>query len=183
MSGTFFAVVGPSGAGKDTLIDYARDRLAEDGRFIFPARVISRPKDAGGEDHIATSENEFARLKAAGAFLIDWQVHGLSYGIPAEVSEHLDAGAFVVANLSRGALEPLRDRVPSLKTVHVTAPIDVIARRLSQRGRESADEIEQRLERAGYRVPASVSTVTVCNAGPLEEAGEALVALLRAAAA
>ena len=183
MTGTFFAVVGPSGAGKDTLIDYARDSLAGDGRFSFPRRVISRPADAGGEEHVAVSEDEFARLRSRGAFLIDWQAHGLSYGIPSEAAGHLEAGDFVVANLSRSALEPLQDRVSRLRTVHVTAPLEVIARRLSERGRESAGDIERRLERAGYAVPSSVSTVTICNGGPVDEAGEAFVALLKAAAA
>ncbi|NQW84910.1 MAG: thymidine phosphorylase, partial [Alcaligenaceae bacterium] len=80
-SGSFFFVVGPSGAGKDSLMDGARQPLAPD-QFIFAKRSITRPADSGGEDHQACTEAEFVLLEQQGKFLIAWQAHHLSYGLP-----------------------------------------------------------------------------------------------------
>src|SRR6516165_1390213 len=90
-------VVGPSGAGKDTLIEAARLALADDPRFRFVRRVITRPADAGGEAHEAVSEAEFA----ARDFTLQWQAHGLRYGIPAAVIDDVGLEQVVVANVSR----------------------------------------------------------------------------------
>jgi phosphonate metabolism protein PhnN/1,5-bisphosphokinase (PRPP-forming) len=87
-------VVGPSGAGKDTLLTAAREALRQDARFHFAQRVITRPTDAGGEEHQAITEQEFA----ARDFALQWQAHGLRYGIPADV---IDSRDVVVANVSR----------------------------------------------------------------------------------
>ena len=104
MSGTFFAVVGPSGAGKDTVLDYAREALADNHRFSFPQRWITRPADAQGEQHMPVSRERFARMKREGAFLLDWEAHGLCYGVPAEVGDAVASGTHVVVNLSRAVI-------------------------------------------------------------------------------
>ena len=58
-SGILFFVVGPSGAGKDALIEGAR-HLAD--RFCFARRVITRPAGSPGENHEALDEAAFAEL-------------------------------------------------------------------------------------------------------------------------
>ena len=178
MTGTFFAVVGPSGAGKDTLIDFARAALDGDRRFAFPKRVITRAEDAGGEDHITVTPEQFREMKAAGGFLIDWDAHGLSYGIPSDAADLLETGVDVVANLSRAAIEQLCARVERVIVVHVTARLDVLANRLSERGREAPKDIKERLERAGYDVPDAAPVVTIENDASVEQAGGLLVRLL-----
>ena len=97
------AVVGPSGAGKDTLLAGARARLAGDARFRFVRRGITRPADPGGEDHDPLTQTAFARLRDAGGFALWWEAHGLLYGIPRDIEADLAAGRVVVANLSRAA--------------------------------------------------------------------------------
>ncbi|RAI42749.1 phosphonate metabolism protein/1,5-bisphosphokinase (PRPP-forming) PhnN [Rhodoplanes roseus] len=161
--GVLFFVVGPSGSGKDTLLDGARAVLGGSGRFVFARRVITRPADAGGEAHEAVDAATFARLQQDGAFLIDWTAHGLSYGVPARVVDELARGVHVVANGSRAVIADLLARVPDLVVVEVTAPLDILAARLAGRGRESADVIRTRLERTTPPVPAGVTVVRVAN--------------------
>lgn len=178
MSGTFFAVVGPSGAGKDTVIDYARAALEADDRFAFPTRMITRPADAGGERHEAVSTERFAEVKADGGFLIDWNAHGLRYGVPADVGDLVRAGTSVVVNLSRGAVVGLVERVRHVHVVLVTASAEQISARLLARGREAPDDIAQRIARVADALPTDVPLTVIRNDAAPEEAGEALVDLL-----
>ena len=66
-AGRLVYVVGPSGAGKDSIIAYARERLGANCH-VFARRHITRPADSGGEDHIAISQADFERDRAAGRF-------------------------------------------------------------------------------------------------------------------
>ena len=178
MSGTFFAVVGPSGAGKDSLIGYARQALCDDGTFAFPARCITRGAGAGGEGHIAVTPQAFAEMKAAGAFVLDWGAHGLSYGIPGDVAGMTAAGRHVVVNLSRSVVNEAREHFANVHVVHVTAPAEIIASRLAARGREPAHDVRTRLGRADHTIPAGMDVSTICNAGRLADAGQALLDIL-----
>jgi ribose 1,5-bisphosphokinase len=179
--GTLYLVVGPSGAGKDSLIAAARAALAEDPRFAFPRRLITRPVEAGGEDHIEVSPAAFEMARAEGAFSLHWKSHGLAYGISKRIEEALAAGRNVVVNVSRGVVEEARRRLSPVKVILVTAPVAVLAERLARRGRESAAEVAERLRRAGYPAPEGPDVVTIDNGGKLEDAVAAFVAVLRGA--
>lgn len=176
MSGVFVAVVGPSGVGKDTLINFARAQLAGDPGFVFVRRVITRTADAASEDHDSMDRDVFAAAEAAGAFALAWHAHGLRYGLPIAVDEAIAAGKVVVANMSRQMLGALRARYARCVVVEVWAQPDVVAQRLMARGRESAEAIAARLARPQ---PGVEGAVRIENSGARETAGEALVALLR----
>jgi ribose 1,5-bisphosphokinase len=154
-------VVGPSGAGKDTLLDAARARLAGDARFRFARRWITRPQSAGGEDHVPIDDTAFERQRAGGGFDLWWRAHGLGYGIAAGIADDLAAGRVVVASVSRGVLEDAARRFP-VRVVEITAPIALLAARLAARGRESAAEIAARLSRS-VPLPAGLDVVRVMN--------------------
>ena len=179
MTGTFVAVVGPSGVGKDSLIAFARARLEATGSVCFVRRVVTRQADSNAEDHDSMSIADFAAAEAAGQFALNWDAHGLRYGLPIALERDLQAGRVVVANLSRGVIPELVRRYPEAIVVSVTAEREVITNRLAQRGRESAEAIQQRLDRAvvGDRLPSS--TVRIDNSGALAVAGEQFVALLK----
>jgi len=169
-------VVGPSGAGKDTLLNAARHALADDARFRFVRRVITRPADAGGEDHEAVTEAEFARRR----FALQWQAHELSYGIPCDIAGEIANGAMVVANVSRAVIAGAAARFP-VHVIEVTAPPDVLAARLAARGRETRADIAARLARA-MPLPANIAVETVLNdSTPEIGAARFLAALNRAA--
>ncbi|QND52080.1 phosphonate metabolism protein/1,5-bisphosphokinase (PRPP-forming) PhnN [Phyllobacterium sp. 628] len=169
--------VGPSGAGKDRLIDYARDRLRADPRFHFVRRIISRPAGAG-EDHQPVDRDEFDRRVLEGRFALHWQAHGLSYGITSEIDGWLERSDVVVANGSRAVLSEARRRYPQLLVVHVTAPMDVLAKRLVERGSENLESVRQRLIRGDQHPVEGADVVQIDNSGPPEIAEEFFLAVL-----
>jgi phosphonate metabolism protein PhnN/1,5-bisphosphokinase (PRPP-forming) len=169
-------VVGPSGAGKDTLLNAARRALAGDARFRFVRRVITRPADPAGEDHEPVTDADFA----ARDFALQWQAHGLRYGIPADVAHDAASGVVMVANVSRGVIDEAATRFP-VRVIEVTAPPRILAERLAARGRETAADIAARLART-VPLPYNVVVETVFNdASPEIGAERFLAALSRAA--
>lgn len=178
LAGRLVAVVGPSGAGKDSLIAHARELLSGDARFCFVRRVITRPPDGGSEDHVPMSEEAFEQALARGAFVADWQAHGLRYGIPAAAGMHVRNGGVAVFNGSRAALPAVRRAFPELAVIHVTAEPGVLAARLAARGRETAGDIEARLARAVDDYPGRETAITIDNSGTLARAGAEIVAAL-----
>jgi ribose 1,5-bisphosphokinase len=165
-------VVGPSGAGKDSLLNAAREVFRDDARVHFVRRVITRPRDHGGEDHEPVTDAEFA----ARDFALSWTAHGLSYGIPAEA---MRVAPVVVANVSRGVIAETAAH-SAVHVIEVTAPPAVLAARLKARGRESADDVARRLSRSA-NIPDGVTVTTVYNDGSLAEGVERFVAALRVA--
>ncbi len=169
-------VVGPSGAGKDTLLNIARTAFAGDARFRFVRRVITRPAAAGGEDHEPASVAEFA----ARDFALSWEAHGLRYGIPADVADDIARGMVVVANVSRSVIAEAAAKFP-VRVIEVTAPREVLVARLAARARETAADVANRLARR-IPLPCGIEVTTVVN-DSLPEVGaeQLLVHLARAA--
>lgn len=178
-SGTMVLVVGPSGAGKDTLMDGARTTLAGDPRFAFVRRCITRPTSAGGEDHEELHAREFAAREIEGAFALSWRAHGLAYGLPrAAIAPVLARGGCAVANASRAVVDDARAQFSALRVVLITASPDILARRLANRGRESAEDIVARLERGGAFDTTGCDVVIKNDAAPAA-AIESFVSALR----
>jgi thymidine phosphorylase len=181
MSGTLYFVVGASGVGKDSLIEGARAALADNPAYVFARRVITRPADAGGEAHEEVDAERFAVLREAGHFLVHWQAHGLSYGLPSPLREALHAGRHVIANGSRAAIPDASRAVARLVVVEIDAPAAIVAERLKGRGRESQAEIAARLARITPPPPEGVEVRRVVNDATLEIGVGRLLAALDAA--
>ncbi len=151
--GRLFLVVGPSGAGKDTLLAGA---LAADPRLHWARRLITRPESAGGEPFEGVSEAQFRTRLLAGDLALHWRAHGLSYGVTNAELAPLLQGRDVLLNGSRGAIAQAVARFPDLKILHITAPLPVLADRLAARGREPRPQVEARLARASLALPADL---------------------------
>ncbi|ETA06597.1 phosphonate metabolism protein/1,5-bisphosphokinase (PRPP-forming) PhnN [Gordonia alkanivorans] len=167
--GTFVAVVGASGAGKDSLMAYA----AEHSDAHFPRRVITRPAGPG-EDHLPVSEIEFDSACARGEFAVHWGAHGLRYGIPVEIDDMVTSGRPVVVNVSRSVLDELAQRYERLVVVRVEVSDAVRLRRLQARGRESTDDVAARLRRPDP-APHRAGDVVIVNHGTVAEGGAQLI--------
>jgi ribose 1,5-bisphosphokinase len=178
LRGPLVLVVGPSGAGKDSIIEGAAARLCGDEEFVFVRRLITRPAALGGEAHVALTTEEFALRRERGDFVLHWQAHGLDYGIPATIEEDRAAGRTVIVNVSRAVIGEARASLSPIRVVQIVARGELLAARLAVRGRESAMDIRQRLDRAAAIEPAGDVT-TIRNDGPLDGAVDQFILLLR----
>ncbi|MBH1929777.1 ribose 1,5-bisphosphokinase [Serratia rubidaea] len=171
-------LMGASGAGKDSLL--AALRNAADAAPLVAHRYITRPAQAGCENHVALSEREFLRRRANGLFALDWQAHHTRYALGIEVDLWLLQGIDVVVNGSRAYLPYARQRYGAqLLPLCLQVEPAVLRRRLEQRGRENSGQIEQRLARAAaYSVPSDC--LRLDNNGALSDTLAALLQLLTA---
>lgn len=175
--GRLVLVVGPSGAGKDTLLRLAQAACVEDHDIVFPRRVVTRESSAA-EDNIAMSFDEFRRALDHGDFAVHWEAHGHSYALPLEINDDIRAGRAVVVNVSRTVIAALRQAYANVVVVAITAPPEVLAQRLAARARHSDGNIADRLARS-VDDPSAQADVTILNAGSADYHGRQLVRVIR----
>ncbi len=174
-----FYIIGASGVGKDSLLDYAREHLSKDDPLVFAHRYITRPADAGNENHIAVSDDEFQRRLDLGCFTMNWDSHGLRYGIDIGINQWLAKGLNVAMNGSRAYLHRASRHYHELRPVLIRVDQTILRQRLEARGRESAEEIEKRLERARSLDDLQhPKLIVINNDGELADAGEKLMQIL-----
>ena len=170
--------MGPSGVGKDTLIDGLRRRFSGESRVHFAVRAITRPAGDESESHLALTVEGFQQEKSRGAFSVTWEANGLNYGLPRSLLDEVARGNVVIANGSRGALPKIRAAFPALTVVAVTVSADELARRLRSRGRETDEEIEARLARNSAFSECIDGCILIDNSGPPADAVEVLAGVV-----
>jgi len=177
--GHLVLVVGPSGAGKDAVMTAARAVLTPADNVVFPRRFVTRLSSPGAEDHVSMTEMEFAVAVADGAFALWWRAHGNSYGIGRFIESHLESGATVVVNCSRASVGDARDRFVNVTVIEISAPEEVLVKRIVARGRETAPQALERLQRKVPDYPPGVRVERISNDGTLDEAILRFCAILR----
>lgn len=165
--GALILVVGPSGAGKDTLIAAAAEHLAGDERFLFPRRLVTRTALPAAEVHDTITRAEFDAIMASGSYTLAWEAHGLGYVVPQDVADAVAEGQIAVCNVSRRIIPQALARFSSTAIVFVDANPAIRAARLAGRGRETIADIERRLSREGAGLPEKASVSRIDNSGSL----------------
>ncbi len=176
--GRMVLVVGPSGAGKDTLMGALKDKLSASESVVFARRAITRQADANAEDHDTLSREDFQSLVSAGDVALSWEAHGLGYVIPKTYDSAIQSGKTVIANGSRKVLQRASEKYETAIVLLITAPVDVLAERLSARGRESREDIEARLKRADLEPQNVPNLIRIENTGTVDTAVKAIIAAL-----
>jgi ribose 1,5-bisphosphokinase len=172
--GRLVLVVGPSGAGKDTLIDVVRAACRDEAGIVFPRRIITRPSSSA-EDHDTISDAAFDEAATGGAFALCWAAHGLKYGIPAAIDDDIYVGRTVVCNVSRTVIGAARTRYARVTVVLVTAPQEILAARLRARGRGSDGSATDRVQRSVLPDGELKADVVIENIGAVEAAAGTLL--------
>ncbi len=175
--GRLVLVVGPSGAGKDTLIDLAKEALGDDEEVVFPRRIVTREASTSEGNEYMDTET-FRRAVAEGDFAVHWEAHGHCYGLPCSIIDNIRAGRTVVVNVSRTVVETMRRAYRDVVVVAITAPAEVLAERLVARARGSDGQLSDRLHRA-VTDAAAVPDVTIVNVGQAERHAGELAEIIR----
>jgi ribose 1,5-bisphosphokinase len=175
--GRLILVVGPSGAGKDTLLGLAKAACADDGNIVFPRRLITRQASVS-EDNDEVSAGTFEAALARDEYAMHWDAHGHRYALSRAIDDDIRSGHTVVANVSRTVIAATRRAYASVLVVSITAPPNVLAERIAMRARGSDGKIEQRLHRTVDEASA-VPDVTIVNTGSVDYHARQLVRIIK----
>lgn len=175
--GALVLMVGPSGAGKDTLLGAAQAMLAADADIVFPRRAITR-EASPSENNVAVTRAEFDRGVESGAYALWWRAHEQGYGIARTIDAEIGKGRVVVVNASRTIIAEARQAYQRLRVVLITAPANVLAERLAARGRASDGNLGQRLQRAALETEGA--DLVISNVGTIEEHARTLADFIAA---
>jgi len=174
-------VMGPSGVGKDSLLNWLRDHvraLPYPPALRFARRTITRASGVSNEDHEPVEVDAFLQLAQAGAFALHWEAHGLHYGVR---HAQMEGTGWLMVNGSRAYAPQARARLPGLTVLHVSAPDALVGERLAARRRETPDQVQARLQRAkAQSVDMEAGDLHIVNAGSLQDTALALCQLLQA---
>ena len=174
-------VMGPSGAGKDSLLDWLKNKLPPQSPIRFARRTIDRPVQALGEQHESVDSTTFDRLQKEQSFAMHWLANGRQYGVRHGELEPLQQRQWLLVNGSRAYLPEALRLFGGLTVLHITASPDILRARLLARQRESFDAVEARVQRAvAFSVPTSCRCVNVLNDTSLDEAGAVMLNALSA---
>ena len=175
--GRLVLVVGPSGAGKDTLLGLARAACIDDPTIVFPRRVITREASAA-EENEEVSAGTFQEALTRGEYAMHWEAHGHCYALPRAIDDDIRSGRTIVANVSRTVIGAMRRAYADVVVVLVTAPPNVLAERIAMRARSSDGRVENRLRRTVEDASAAPD-VTIVNTGSVEYHSRQLVRIIK----
>ncbi len=175
--GRLVLVVGPSGAGKDTLLGLAKAACAEDRNIVFPRRLITREASAS-EDNEEVSAEAFERAVADGSYAMHWEAHGHRYALSRAIDDDIRVGHTVIANVSRTVISAARRNYANAIVVSITVPPDVLAARLAARARASDGRLDQRLARTVDEATAKPD-FTIVNSGTADYHARQLVRIIK----
>jgi guanylate kinase len=140
-------VSGPSGAGKDTVIERLRKLEPSVGYCVTYTTRPPRQYEIQGVHYCFTTRDEFTQMDFAGQFIETFEYAGNLYGTPKEfVDEGLRAGRDLILKPEVNGARAIKARYPDAVLVFLTAPSHAeLARRLEQRQADAPGEIDRRL--------------------------------------
>jgi len=176
MKKRLFLLVGNSGSGKDSVLNYAITHWDLKSPLIkVPQRYITRPPHET-EPYFSVTEMEFLQMQKEGKFVFTWRSYNHNYGVPAEIKDWLNQGDIVVVNVSRDIIPEVRRLFPEVKVIFVKVPFAITTDRIEKRARENTESLEfqERLKRAQENPDYPNADIVIENSGTLEESGFAL---------
>jgi guanylate kinase len=149
-------ISGPSGVGKDTIIEALRERPRDlDYHYVVTCTTRSRrPGEIDGVSYNFMTSKAFLALRDSGGLLEANEVHGNWYGTPrVQVREALAAGHHVILKIDVQGAQQVKERVPNALLVFVVPPsLETLFGRLQARATETVDELDLRQRNAALEL-------------------------------
>ena len=150
MRGKLFVVSGPSGVGKNTLLNAVVARSVHVRYSISATSRAMRPGEVDGKSYYFVTREQFEKLIADDALLEYAEYVGNYYGTPLQpIREAIEAGTDIVMDVDVVGALKIKKRLPGAVLVFIAAPsFDALRQRLVHRGDVSPEAMAERLERA-----------------------------------
>jgi guanylate kinase len=180
--GQLFVLSGPSGVGKSSLRERVRLRYPQLGYSVSHTTRTPRSGEVEGEDYIFVTAGTFLAMVDAGAF-VEWaQVHDHYYGTSREqLNKHLDNNRDVLLEIDVQGARQVKACYPDACFVFLLPPDwDTLERRLRLRGTEGESQVKSRLEQGLQEIREAPWYDYLVVNDTLDEASEALAAIILA---
>ncbi|MEN9588822.1 MAG: guanylate kinase [Pseudomonadota bacterium] len=153
-TGNVFVVVAPSGAGKSSLVNAL---LAQDASLCLSVSATTRAPRSGetdGKDYRFVTQADFAALQQTDQ-LLEWaEVHGNFYGTPRDqIDQAIHQGRDILLEIDwQGARQVKRLFTQTIGIFILPPSIQTLEQRLQQRGQDSQEVIQRRIEAASEEI-------------------------------
>ena len=180
--GFLLILSGPSGAGKNTVLDAVRERCPELLYSVSATTRPPRPLEQDGRDYLFLSRDEFERRKEAGDFLEWAEFCGHYYGTPlAYVRDSLERGQVVVMDIDIQGARQVKRKMPEAIFVFLLPPtMAELENRLRGRSSDSDAAIKNRLDKALMELRAGIEYDYVIRNDEIDNAATKLQAIITA---
>jgi guanylate kinase len=175
-----FVITGPSGVGKGTLIRALVDRIPSVELAVSATTRVPRSGEQDGVAYHFLTREEFDRRVAGGGF-VEWaEYSGNRYGtLRSELGRRLEDGVPVVLEIELQGARQVREKMPAAVQVFIAPPSrETLRTRLVGRGTDTPEQVKRRLETADAELAAQPEFEHVVVNDRLEDAVDALVAIV-----
>lgn len=147
-------ISGPSGVGKDTIIEQMRVAMPELHYAVTATTRPRRPGEIDGVHYHFYTYDDFNRMIGAGGFLEHATVYGNLYGVPkSEVRRAIERGQDVVVKVDPQGAMTIRRLAPEALLIFLLPPdMEELARRLRSRKTDDADALSRRISIATHEI-------------------------------
>ena len=180
--GRLFIISGPSGSGKDTVLQELFKKCPE---LLFSISSVTRPMRQGeteGEKYNFISREQFESMIANDQLLEHNQFVGNYYGTPkAPVEEAINSGKDIIVEIDVNGAAQIRSKIKDAISVFIMPPsLEILKARLSRRGTETADVIEKRIAVALSEIARATEYDYIVVNDDLSEAVDDFAAIITA---
>lgn len=149
-TGTLYIVSAPSGAGKTSLVKALIDIMAQVRVSVSHTTRMIRPGEVDGVNYHFTQRDSFIKMLEQGDFLEHAEVFGNMYGTSQTwVKDTLAQGYDLILEIDWQGAQQVRKLMPEAQSIFILPPTHKdLRQRLHNRGQDSADVIETRMQQA-----------------------------------
>ncbi len=177
-------ISGPSGVGKDTIIQRMKERKLPFQFVITATTRPPRPNEVHGTDYFFYTREEFAKMIAQGELLEHAVVYDDYKGIPkAQVREALASGKDVVMRLDVQGAATIRRLCPDALTIFLSPQDEKeMMNRLVERNTEAPEALQLRIATARQEMTHinSFDYVVINRELHLDETVDTIIAIITA---